>query len=119
MADEIRIIGVDTNSISDGYHTFAELYEHRIELWITLCRTLRNLKYPVWRCLQHSDGSKFEGWFVLGVGGDGLGTHQMRQITYHLPLSRWEECSFAHELALPPVFDGHTPADVLVRLKQL
>lgn len=28
---------VDTNQISDGYHTFGELYEHRIALFRALC----------------------------------------------------------------------------------
>jgi hypothetical protein len=28
------------SSASDGYHTFEELYEHRAELYIVLCRRL-------------------------------------------------------------------------------
>ena len=32
--------GVNTNLISDGYHSFGELYDHRITLFITLCKIL-------------------------------------------------------------------------------
>lgn len=41
------------------------------------------------------------------------------QITYHLPIDRWEECSFAETLDKAPKWDGHTSADVITRLKNL
>jgi hypothetical protein len=103
----------DTGKISDGYHTFDELYDHRITLWIALCRKLHRI-YPIWRSKLHSDGSTFEGWFVLGINRRA-GT----QMTYHLPLSRWDETDFAETLERAPEWDGHTPADVLERLKTL
>ena len=100
-------------STSDGYHTFDELYDHRISLFLALCRHV-DWHRPdyVWRSKQHSDGSAIDGWFVLGMGklpGD--------QITYHLPLNRWGECNGFDELTRAPYFDGHTSADVLARLK--
>lgn len=103
--------------ISDGYHTFDELYEHRIALYITLCRmvkTLVRLPIPVWKTKVHSDGSIWDGWFILGIN-----TAAGYQITYHLPDSKWDECRFANILEKAPEFDGHTPADVLKRIKQL
>lgn len=111
--------------VSDGYHTFDELYDHRISLFIQLCRLLKKidmvksdkivmLPYEVWRSKLHSDGTSFEGWFVLGINKE-FG----RQMTYHLPLARWEETSFAETLAIAPVFDGHASSDVLERLKTL
>lgn len=108
---------LDTNLISDGYHTFAELYEHRIILFITLCRVLQScgsFREEIWRSKKHSDGSGWEGWFILGIG-DKKGA----QITYHLPISKWDECSFAFDKELAPEFDGHTAADVLSRLNKL
>lgn len=111
-------------TVSDGFHTFEELYDHRVELFIALLRALP-MPRPIlpraeieafrnripWRAELHSDGSRFAGWFVLGVGED-KGT----QITYHLPMWRWDQCDFAVTRARGPEFDGHTPADVLVRL---
>lgn len=120
---------VDTNNVSDGYHTFGELYEHRIQNFITLCRTISNLRAYVqgllqqpgdmtkfaWMSTLHSDGTNYEGWFILG-----LGMEKGEQITYHLPISKWEECAkFAQKLDKAPEFDGHTSQDVLDRLKNL
>lgn len=108
----------DKGKISDGYHTFDELYDHRITLWIALCRTQNAFHHRcddlVWRSRLHSDGSVFEGWFVLGMHYDAG-----NQITYHLPMARWGECEFARELEKAPEFDGHTSADVLERIKAL
>lgn len=105
--------------ISDGYHTFDELYEHRIVLWIALCRvwatSVQVVKY-VWRSKKHSDGSKIDGWFLLGMGDENG-----EQITYHLPMRFWKATNFCKQNTLPkaPEFDGHTSADVLDRISKL
>ncbi len=105
--------------VSDGYHTFDELYEHRNTLWIELCKLLDRMHSvpgyrEVWRTNVHSDNSSIAGWFLLGFR-----TWYGGQITYHLPISKWEECNFAETLDKAPDFDGHTSQDVLERLKQL
>lgn len=103
-----------TGETSDGYHTFNELYEHRITLWIALCRVIEQQREgTVWKTQLHSDGTGFDGWFVLGM-------HDLpgQQITYHLPMSRWDECKFK-TLDRAPEFDGHTGADVLARLERI
>mgnify|MGYP001434237692 CR=1 FL=1 len=113
--------------VSDGYHTFDELYDHRITLFIALARTIHDYinggdpvddddesDLAVWRSKLHSDGTSYEGWFILGIGRE-----KGSQITYHLPDARWDECGFAETLEKAPEFDGHTPADVLERLKKL
>ena len=108
---------VITGSTSDGYHTFDELYDHRITLYIALCKQLADkegFEPYVWRSELHSDGSRFDGWFILGIE-EGKGA----QITYHLPMSRWAETGFAATLDRAPEWDGHTPPDVLKRLKEL
>lgn len=101
--------------ISDGFHTFDDLYEHRIELWITLLRVISlSDAGHVWKSRLHSDGSKFDGWFLLGIFKD-----KGYQMTYHLPDSKWEECKFAEILEMAPEFDGHDSNEVLKRLKKL
>lgn len=109
----------DKGNISDGYHTFNELYEHRFTLWIALCKQLYNNRshrdvHSVWRTETHSDGSKYDGWFLLGVN-DAHGT----QMTYHLPMSKWSVCDFAGDCDRAPDYDGHTSADVLERIRKL
>jgi len=116
MSKQYTITGDVT--VSDGYHTMDELYAHRIELWITVCRMsqadpARQHEY-VWRSKRHSDGGGHPGWFLLGMTlANG------RQLSYHLPESRWDDTAFAHEMDCAPKFDGHTSADVLARLKDL
>ena len=106
-----KIMSEDTNKISDGYHTFGELYEHRNTLFVVLCKTHQNL---CWRSKLHSDGTSFNGWFLLGINKE-----KGKQITYHLPISQWKETDFAQTLERGPEFDGHTSADTLKRLKEL
>lgn len=102
----------------DGYHTFAELYDHRITLYITLCAlVLRSHDGVVWRSKYHSDGELCFGTgtqFVLGIG-----THRGDQITYHIPIERWDETEFAETFKRAPEWDGHTSDDVITRIKQL
>ncbi len=114
--EKITIEVPKVGAISDGYHTFDELYDHRITLYIALCRLadVDVVGLSIWRSQKHSDGSNIDGWFVLGIGL----THG-NQITYHIPNERWEETNFALELDKAPDFDGHTSADVLERIKKL
>jgi hypothetical protein len=101
-----------TGNISDGYHTFTELYDHRITLYIALCKELAGLY--VWRSKLHSDGTSFDGWFILGISDE-----KGKQITYHIPLEKWNDCNFACDRDKAPEFDGHTSQDVLERIKNL
>lgn|SRR5665811_199899 len=116
---QIKITG-ENIQISDGYHTFEELYEHRIELFIVLCRVIWDINKvegaytKPWRSKLHSDGSSFDGWFILGLNKD-----KGEQITYHIPISRWRETDFAETLEKAPEWDGHTSQDVLKRLKAI
>lgn len=109
-----------TSDVSDGYHTFGELYDHRIALFQLACRyiadndTLYGGSKSVWKSKFHSDGSTFEGWFVMGIN-----YKPGEQVTYHLPISEWGNCWYAVELEKAPEFDGHTSADVLKRLREL
>ncbi len=114
------VIGEKTMEAQDGYHTFGELYEHRITLFIALAKKLYEIGTEpyvdgsIWRSKLHHDGTCFEGWFILGIRTD-----KGKQITYHLPMSKWEETNFAQERGNAPEWDGHTPNDVLERIKNL
>ena len=108
---------VDTNHVSDGFHTFGELYEHRITLFIALAKQLlkrKSFKLPIWKTRKHDDGVAWEGWFIVGIGEQAG-----EQISYHLPESKWPECAFIPERERAPKWDGHTSEDVLIRLKKL
>lgn len=101
------LIPCDTNEVSDGYHTFGELYDHRYLLFIAL---MIHNKTNSWISKYHHDGTCLEGWFIAGMNLPSL-------ITYHLPDSLWylvENNITILEKA--PEWDGHTFKDVLDRL---
>lgn len=109
----------DVGKISDGYHTFDELYNHRCYLWLALCKLLYSSYgeyhgYKVWRTDTHSDGERWKGWFILGVG-----TEAGEQMTYHLPSEMWSECGLIEMIEKAPEFDDHSSEEVLVRLGKI
>lgn len=117
----IELEGPEEMDASDGYHSFSELYDHRITLYIALCKQISHQpsydyddKFTIWRSVLHSDGSNFDGYFVLGIG-----TEKGHQITYHLPNGRWNDTDFATTIDRAPEFDGHTPTNVLKRIEKL
>ena len=103
-------------SVSDGYHTFDELYEHRCRLYMELCYQVKfSTGKAVWCSIVHSDGTWFDGWFVLGINKE-----PGKQITYHLPMKMYHEAiQFAEIIPMAPEYDGHTSAQVLERIKEL
>lgn len=119
-AQTIVLIETEKAIIHDGYHTFDELYDHRVTLYIALCKSLQNHQFKfleIWRSKRHSDGELCFGTgsqFVLGIGREAG-----RQITYHIPVERWNECDFATTLDRAHEWDKHTSEDVLERLKDL
>ena len=93
--------------VSDGYHTFNELYEHRHALFLNLMQGRNS-----WISKLHDDGSSMEGWFVAGIHLDS------GMVTYHLPERLWDKaCAVCKEvLDKAPFWDRHTSKDVIDRL---
>lgn len=114
---EVDIIAEEGTSIevSDGHHTMREVYDHRYVIFMTLLRMLRDFEFPsqIWKSKLHSDGTMFDNSFICGIG-ETAG----HQITYHLPLKYWNELPIP-ERDNAPIWDGHTAADTLDRLRAL
>ena len=104
-----------TNSgeISDGYHTFGELYAHRSALYIALMMSHPGL---AWYSREHDDGvPMYEGMFIAGM------ELPSGQITYHLDMDPWWgmlQSLPIVELPCARAWDGHTPAEALRRLRE-
>lgn len=92
--------------VSDGFHTFNELYAHRIALFIALAIHIPG----AWKSRLHADGSCLEGWFIAGF------TTPAGPITYHLPDAEWDAFP-VQDVPRAPQWDGHTAADVVERLR--
>ena len=101
-----------TGHISDGYHTFNELYEHRNLLFLLFLDWCDPEDTKPWRAPKHYDGTFYDNWFIVGCELKG------KQVTYHLPIAFWDLCNFlpTHDAA-PHPWDGHTSEDVIERLR--
>jgi hypothetical protein len=97
------------SDVSDGYHTFGELYEHRAALTAALMRSHPEIS---WRSTKHHDGTMFdEETFIVGMELPGIG-----QISYHYNLNKWDWFAGIRVVDRAPMYDGHTASDTVDRL---
>lgn len=94
--------------VSDGYHSFDELYKHRLILFLVICN---QNKEKAWKSKVHKDGTMFNDYFIAGINVEaGL------QYSYHFHMMYWERFK-VKELPTAPEWDGHMPDDVERLLK--
>lgn len=110
---------LDSNNrelLSDGYHTFSELYEFRkIYNACLFNEWAKQGKFDVHKSKKHYDGSECfgGGWFIV------VAILPTGQISNHYELKDWN-LFYCEEVATAKYpFDGHTPQDVLNRLLDL
>ena len=102
-----NFIPCNPSKVSDGYHTFEELYDHRCLLFIQLIGLLPAFSFASY-C--HSDETVWEGWFIAGCRlNNGM-------ITYHLPIKFADLIPNSVWVPKAPEWDGHTSRDVCDRL---
>ncbi len=93
---------VDKGEISDGYHTFNELYYHRMILFATIVNSNINKSWKSWK---HEDNTMYDDYFIVGI------ETTLGQFSYHYHKENWDmfKCK---ELKNAPKWDGHTSNDV-------
>lgn len=92
----------DMGEVSDGDHTFNELYMHRTTLFnIILCQNKDN----AWKSKLHDDGTMFDDYFIAGV------TTPEGEYTYHQHMDYWDKFD-VEERERAPEWDGHKPEDI-------
>lgn len=101
----------DTGEISDGYHTFNELYDYRM----LYNAAFFNLLPPklVHKSKKHHDGKPcFEGgWFIV------MANLPTGQISNHYELKYWDLFHIS-EVEIADEWDGHTPQEAADRLRK-
>jgi hypothetical protein len=110
--DLVMIECPDSGKISDGFHTMAELYDHRRALTAVLAAAATTAD-DSWRSKRHhpDDSPMFEGgYFIVGIN---LPTGP---ITYHYKMKHWDDFAAVPELPHAPKWDGATPGDSVTRL---
>lgn len=106
ISKELEELKCNEDLISDGYHTFEELYYHRCVLFACIC----NNNDKAWKSLKHDDGTMYENYFIVGIQTE-TGT-----CSYHYKIEFWDmfKCK---EIEYAPIYDGYTPSESLRRLK--
>lgn len=109
------------NELSDGWHTFNDLYEFRklynavlFNEWASHT-SAGEPTYNVHKSICHNDGELCfgGGWFIV------VAILPTGQISNHYKIEDWDLFKVPiKDKALYP-FDGHTPDDVLIRLRDL
>jgi hypothetical protein len=99
--------------ISDGYHTFKELYEFRKLYNAALFNEwAENGKVEVYKSKRHFDGEECfgGGWFIV------VAILPTGQISNHYELKDWDLFKIPECEKSRYEFDGHTSEDVIKRL---
>lgn len=105
---------VKLGDISDGYHSFNELYQHRSILFMSLVKlALKDqTSFNAFKSEKHSDGTGYPGMFLLIL----VNLHSKEQVSYHFDKEPyWDMCP-GEEVEKAPEWDGHSSEDVLTRL---
>ena len=98
MVDKLK-----TGDLSDGYHTYNELYHHRAVLFSVV---INQNKEIAWKSKKHHDGTMYDGMFIVGID-----TPQ-GQYSYHYDIEPYWNMFECKELDNAPVWDGHKPEDI-------
>lgn len=92
-------------TLSDGYHTYNDLYYQRCVLFAAICNLNKDKS---WKSKKHSDGKKCfdsDNWFIVGIDTPE-GSY-----TYHYEMKYWDMFN-VKELEVGKIWDGHTEKDV-------
>ena len=115
-ATEKTAFYIEGNDISDGYHTFKELYDYRMAynaLWVNeIHRSGNSGKYKLHKSLKHHDGELCfgGGWFIVSLE---LPTGQ---VSNHYEDKFWDLFNIPETEKSVLAFDGHTPEIALNRM---
>lgn len=103
---------ISTKEISDGHHTFAELYKHRIILFCTLCNLMPEISWKSKKHFDEENDPMFNDSFIAGINTpEGLAT-------YHIKLKYWEMFN-VRELERAQKYDFYSGEEVINRVLSL
>ena len=107
--DAVEIPHTGAGDLSDGYHTFNELYHHRAILFSVICN---NHPEIAWKSMHHNDPNSpmYDGMFIVGI------ETPQGQATYHYDIDPYWDMFKVKELDRAPAWDGHTPDEAIRRI---
>lgn len=108
--------GYDMGEVSDGYHTFNDLYEFR-KLYNALLfnEWAKSNEIEVYKSKRHFGNEECfgGGWFIV------VAILPTGQISNHYKLEDWDLFKIPEYEKSKYEFDGHTPQDVMERMIEL
>lgn len=112
LQKEKRDGNISVKEVSDGHHTFEELYKNRLILFCSLCNCFPNLS---WKSRKHFDNENdpmFDGDFIAGINTpQGIAT-------YHFKLEYWDLFEVP-EIDRAPKYDNYSNEEVMNRILSL
>lgn len=93
---------MDIQKFSDGYHTFEELYNHRMNLFAVI---LNQNKSKAWKSKLHDDGTMYDDYFLVGI------TTPQGDFSYHYHIDNWDLFEVT-EYDKAKKWDGHESKDI-------
>jgi hypothetical protein len=96
----------NVRDLSDGYHTFNQLYQHRNAMFLLMANQTGEASFKTKR---NGDGEEFPGYFLVGINTP------IGQISYHMPIEYWDYAR-VKEVERNEWYDGHTSDDVYQRI---
>lgn len=117
LLERIRNLFRPEGEISDGYHTFDDLYEYRMlynACFFTMLAGMPGNPYKVHKSYFHHDGKMpfGGGWFIV------MATLPAGQISNHYPLKYWHLFDIPQQ-AIADKWDGHTSEQAKMRMWDL
>ena len=109
-ANVVEIPEGEIGNLSDGYHTFNELYHHRAILFSVICNSMPD---KAWKSKLHDTGDMYDGMFIVGI------ETPEGQATYHYDIEPYWDMFKVKELEKAPKWDGHTPQDAIDRIAKI
>lgn len=128
--EDLKTDGISVKDVSDGYHTFDELYEFRKQynaafaniLYFNLLRTAHHVpanpngktELTIYKSKKHSDGKPcFDGTYFIVMF-----VYNEKQISNHYQMKDWDLFKIPEVNVPLHKYDGHTPKDTLISLEQ-
>lgn len=103
---------ISSKEISDGHHTFRELYRQRLIMFCTICNCFPNLSWKSRKHFDEENDPMFNGDFIAGINTpEGIAT-------YHIKLEYWDLFEIP-EIDRAPKYDNYTLDDVMNRIFSL
>lgn len=103
---------ITTGEISDGHHTFNELYKQRAILFCTVCNLYPDIAWKSRKHYNEESDPMYEGDFIAGI------YTPLGQAAFHLKNNYWDMLHVG-ELERAPKYDGYSSDEALARIASL